>query len=64
MTLLQGVPLYELDAAIQLTLDGGNAFLLMVSDMNRKNQSDNHEYDRENLKIGHDHHPPFVEKRV
>ena len=57
MALLQGVPLYEMDAAIQLTLDGGNAFLLMVCDMNRKSQSDNHEYDRENLKIGHDHHP-------
>ena len=44
-------------AAIQLSLDGGSAFLLMGSVMYGKRQSDNQEHNRENFVIGHDHHP-------
>ena len=33
--------------------------LLMVSDVNRKSHSDNHENNRENFVIGHDHHLPL-----
>ncbi len=33
--------------------------LLMVSDMNRKSHSDNHENNREHFVIGHDHHLPL-----
>ena len=38
--------------------------LLVGSVMNRERQSDNQKNNREDLVIGHDHHPPFVEKRV
>ena len=50
-------PLYEMDAAIQLSLDGGSAFLLMATVMYGKRQSDHQEHNCENFVIGHDHHP-------
>ena len=60
MTLVERLlpPLYWM-AAYQQRWMAALTLLLMVSDVNRKSHSDNHENNRENFVIGHDHHLPL-----